>query len=86
MSIYKDYSLNETKLIMNTKDVFTLEELALYTNYKKSYIYQLVHRRAIPAHKPPNGKKLFFSKIEIDEWLLSRKLETVAELKFNLKK
>lgn len=64
-----------------SQTVLTLEELAAYSGYSKNYIYQLIYKRKIPAHKPPNGKKLFFSKAEIDNWLLSRKLETVEEIK-----
>lgn len=71
---------------MNSKDVMTLQEVASYSGYSKNYIYQLVHKRLIPAHKPPNGKKLFFSKTEIEEWLLSRKLQTVSELRITLNK
>lgn len=77
--------MNKKQFTTTVEIVLTLEELVKYTGYKKSYIYQLIHKRLIPAHKPPNGKKLFFAKNEIDEWLLCRKLETVTELKNNLK-
>ncbi|MEO8770863.1 MAG: helix-turn-helix domain-containing protein [Ferruginibacter sp.] len=60
--------------------VFTLDELVSYCGYKKNYIYQLIHKRKIPAHKPPLGRKLFFLKAEIDNWLLARKLETIEEI------
>jgi excisionase family DNA binding protein len=79
--------MNEKKLNKETtfsQTVLTLDELVNYCGYKKNYIYQLIHKRKIPAHKPPKGKKLFFSKTEIDDWLLTRKLETVEEIKNNM--
>jgi len=63
-----------------SQTVLTLDELVSYSGYKKNYIYQLIHKRQIPAHKPPKGRKLFFQKAEIDNWLLSRKLSTVEEI------
>ncbi len=79
--MHKKIKKEHTQLV---EVVLTLTELADYCGYSKNYIYQLIHKRKIPAHKPPCGKKLFFSKTEIDDWLLSRKIETVEEIKSNM--
>ena len=40
------------------------------TGYKKATIYKLIHERKIPFHKPAHGgRKVFFKKVEIDQWL-----------------
>jgi len=44
----------------------------------KSTIYKKVAAGEIPHSK--NGKRLFFDLEEIDEWLMSNRIETVAEL------
>lgn len=44
----------------------------------KSTIYKKVAAGEMPHAK--NGKRLFFDLDEIDEWLMSNKVETVAEL------
>ncbi len=60
--------------------VLTLEKVVAYTGYKRSYIYKLTHEGKIPYHKPPFGRRLFFLKSEIDEWLLSVKFSTVNDI------
>ena len=59
---------------------FTMDDLVEYSGYKKSYLYKLVYLRQIPAHKRKHGRKLFFVKSEIDNWLLARTLLTIDEI------
>ena len=47
--------------------IMNVNELAEYISYAKPTIYQYVHKKTIPYYK--KGKKLFFKKAEIDEWL-----------------
>ena len=54
------------------KKALTLNEVAEYTGYSKSYILKLSWYGKIPCFKP-NGKALFFDKDEIDVWLLRNK-------------
>lgn len=46
---------------VRTKKVLNVEELSIYTGFKKSYIYKLVNKKVIPYSKP-NGKMLFFDR------------------------
>ena len=62
--------LNEIKqLLISNKKILTLNELVIYTGYKKSYIYQLTHNNKIPYSRPSGGM-IFFDKDQIDSWLL----------------
>lgn len=61
------------------KEILTAEEVAKYTNYKKSHVYKLTSGNKIPHYKP-GGKKLYFRRSEIDEWLLKNKIQTEEEL------
>ncbi len=65
--------------ILNNKEVFNIEELVLYTGFSKNYVYKLTSTNLIPYYSP-NGKKIFFKKSEIDEWLLSNRNSTYNEL------
>lgn len=67
------------KYIIGLKEIFNIEELAEYTGFRQSYIYKLVHLGSIPYYKP-SGKKLFFSRKEIDEWLLKNRYQTDEEI------
>ncbi len=67
------------KVMLLQKEVLTIEELSLYTGYTIDYIYKMVSLKQIPYSKP-NGKKLFFSKERIVEWLSSNKQLSEQEL------
>ncbi len=66
-------------MVTNQKTVLNLEEVATYTGLSKSHLYKLTSTGGIPNYKP-NGKKLYFDKIEIDKWLLSNRKSTRAEI------
>jgi predicted DNA-binding transcriptional regulator AlpA len=57
-----------------------INELCQYHPDKptKATVYGWVNARAIPVHK--GGKKLRFLVSEIDEWLLSNRLQSQAEM------
>lgn len=70
---------NIEKLILTQKNVLNFSELKLYTNLSESYLYELTSSGGIPCYKP-NGKKLYFKKQEIEDWLLSNRKATNIEL------
>ena len=70
---------NLERINQGAKTILTLEEVAKYTHYSKSYIYKLTSRREIPCYKP-NGKQLYFKRTEIDEWLLTNRKMTNKEI------
>jgi len=62
-----------------TKAVLSLDEVADYTGLSKQYLYKLTSKNIIPFSRP-NGKKIFFSKAEVDKWLLSNRQSTEEEI------
>ena len=50
------------------RDLVDLTEITKYLNLSKSHIYKLSSNGEIPYRK--FGKRLYFSKKEIDEWIL----------------
>ncbi len=67
-------------LLISKKDVLNLNELCSYTGLSKSYLYKLTSANSIPYYRP-NGKQIFFSKSEINLWLLQNRNATHSELK-----
>ena len=65
---------------LNAKEVFTVNEASQYTGMSKSYLYKLMMRRQIPHYKSPMGKKCFFNRQELINWLQSNRVATDAEL------
>ena len=61
------------------KSVLGLPEAAQYLGISCSYLYKLTASRKLPCYKP-NGKKIYFSRKELDEWLLRNRKITQDEL------
>jgi excisionase family DNA binding protein len=61
------------------KSILTIQDLATYTGWSKSYIYKKTSDGTLKFSKPL-GKTIFFSKIWVDEFLLSNTSATAKEL------
>lgn len=62
---------------MLQKIVLNLNEAAKYLDISESHLYKLTSTRQIP-HFCPQGKKLYFKREELDQWLL-RNRQTASE-------
>lgn len=54
-------------------------QLAEYLNKKKSQIYKMTHKRVINYYKP-GGKKIYFKKSDIDNWIEQNKIKSKKEI------
>jgi excisionase family DNA binding protein len=59
-------------MLLSQKTVLNFEEASVYTGLSKSHLYKLTSTGGIPCYKP-TGKKLYFDKSELDEWMLRNK-------------
>jgi excisionase family DNA binding protein len=57
----------------------TFQEAARYLDVSASHLYKLTSQNRI-RHFKPNGKKLFFTKADLDAYLLRRPVKTVNEI------
>lgn len=71
---------NLEKSNLSSKSVLSLDEFCTYTGYSKSRTYKLTSARLVP-HSKPMDKSIFFSKEEIDLWLLQNPVKTITALK-----
>lgn len=60
------------------KDLLTITEAAEMLSLAKLTIYGLVCHSKIPCMK--RGKKLYFSRKELTEWLIQGKKKTISEI------
>lgn len=63
---------------MFNKRVLNLDEACLYLGYKKSYVYQLTSAGVLPFSKP-NGKRIYFDRNLLEEWMLSNANPSLIE-------
>jgi excisionase family DNA binding protein len=71
--------INIEALLLSQKTVLNFDEVAAYTGLSKSYLYKLSCSGGIPCYKP-QGKHIYFNKLEIDSWLLQNRKATTSEL------
>ena len=80
--------LQESPLYLTSEksETLTIEEVSELTGYKKATLYKLTHERKIPFHKPAHGgRRIFFKRAEINQWLESNNFETYEESFENVK-
>lgn len=65
--------------LLAAKNVLTLDDVALLTGLSKSHLYKLTSSKEIP-HYRPNGKFLYFSKDEIEKWMLRGRVASNQEI------
>lgn len=65
-------------------DLLDIDAATKLLGYKKGSMYQLTCKRLIPHYRVPGLRKVFFSKKELEEWILtpSNKMTTTQELAF----
>lgn len=61
------------------KQVLNFNETCKYLELSQSHLYKLTSTGAIPHYKP-NGKKIYFNRPELDQWLLRNKIESQDEI------
>ena len=59
-------------MLLSQKTVLNFDEASVYTGLSKSHLYKLTSTGGVPCYKP-TGKKLYFDKEELDEWMLRNK-------------
>lgn len=61
------------------KPVLNFQEASQYLEVSSSHLYKLTSKRAIP-HFCPNGKKLYFKREELNDYLLRNKQLSTDEI------
>ncbi len=61
------------------KNVLNFNEAAIFLEVSHSHLYKLTSSGKIPFYKP-NGKKIYFNRAELEEWLLRNRNETDTEI------
>lgn len=61
------------------KEVLSFKDVCKYLDLSASHLYKLTSQKTIP-HFCPQGKKLYFKREEIDQWLLRNRQESFDEL------
>jgi excisionase family DNA binding protein len=69
--------LDEQKLLK--KEVLCFKDVCQYLDLSASHLYKLTSQKAIP-HFCPQGKKLYFKREDLDQWLLRNRQDSTDEV------
>jgi excisionase family DNA binding protein len=76
--LYSKLKLIENQLIAQNilkKEVLNLAEAATYLDISRSHLYKLTSMCIIPCYKP-NGKRVYFNRLELDQWIQFYRIPT----------
>ena len=66
-------------LLLDKKKVLNFNEATIFLNLSKSHLYKLTSSNEIPHYKP-NGKRIYFNRAELEDWLLRFRIKTNEEI------
>jgi len=69
--------IGEQNLLM--KEVLNFNDACNYLDISASHLYKLTSQKLIP-HFCPQGKKLYFNRTELDEWLQRNRQTSTDEI------
>jgi len=61
------------------KEFFTVAEATIYLQLSKSCLYKMTSKKEIPFYSP-GGKKIYFLKTELDDWIYSCRVTSSNEV------
>lgn len=81
-NVEKLSNIQKVQIIMH-KEILSFEEARIYLDVSKSFLYKKTSKKEIPFSKP-NGGKLYFKKVDLDNWMLTNKYESAEFLEIEI--
>lgn len=75
-TILKELQEIKRYTLLQAKQVLDMDDAVLLTGLSKSRLYTLTSQNKIPFHKSPEGRNIYFSREELNDWMLSRSFES----------
>lgn len=72
------FNLHKAPSQQNQSTILSIDEVCEYAKISKSHCYKLTSQNQIPHSK--KGKRLYFDKEEIDNWLLGNPVKTAQQI------
>lgn len=70
---------------INGKELLTFREAVIYFGFTENHLYKLTQKKKIPFNKP-FGKKIWFSKSEVTEWIKAGRVAPDSEIQNKIDK
>ena len=66
----------------HNEEILSLNEAAKFLCASKSFMYKMTSQKLIP-HFIPSGKKIYFKKSDLENWLLKNRIPPTSELEID---
>ncbi len=63
----------------NDEEILSLNEAAEFLKLSKSFMYKMTSQKLI-VHFIPGGKRIYFKKSDLENWLLKNRIPPTSEL------
>ena len=70
-------------VMLPQKEILSFNEAVKYLDVSKSFLYKLTSTNKISFSKP-NNKLIYFQRIDLDNWMLQNRNESIGVLEENL--
>lgn len=64
--------------LISIKEILSFKEAIAYMDVSSSYLYKLTASKQI-SHFKPSGKRIYFRRACLDQWMTSNKCESIAD-------
>lgn len=64
------------------KEILSLNEATEFLKLSKSFLYKMTSQKIIP-HYIPGGKRIYFKKSDLEDWLLKNRIPPSSEFETN---
>jgi len=64
------------------EEILSLNEAAKFLKLSKSFLYKMTSQKII-SHYIPGGKRIYFKKSDLEDWLLKNRIPTSSEFETN---
>lgn len=79
ITLNKSEEFQSAVLLLPQKEILNFNEAVAYLDVSKSYLYKLTSTNKITFSKP-NNKLIYFRRIDLDNWMLQNKNESIGVL------
>ena len=70
-------------VLLPQKEILSFNEAVKYLDVSKSFLYKLTSANKISFSKP-NNKLIYFQRVDLDNWMLQNRNESIGVLQENL--
>ena len=78
----KEKSLFKDEQSKKSEEILSLNEAAKFLCASKSFVYKMTSQKLI-THYIPGGKRIYFKKSDLENWLLKNRIPPSSEFEAN---